>query len=140
MLAQLGAVQFELYPLNANQISHDAGADYAEKSVMGRRPPLEFVGEASESWTISAKLFPHKFGGLSSLEALSSQRQSGSPMPFIRGDGEALGWVVIDKITERSSYLDAHGVGKVIEVDISLKRSDGPSLGNVFSIIQGLLG
>lgn len=140
MLAQLGATTFTIAPLNTHDIGHDAGADYAEKSVMGRRPPLEFVGEAAESFTISGKLFPEKFGGLSDLEGLHSQRRAGKAIPFMRGDGVPLGWVVIEKITEKSAYLDAHGVGKVIDIDISVKRADPPSAGGLFSILSGLLG
>lgn len=140
MLAQLGATTFEIAPFNATDIERTSGADYAEKSVMGRRPPLEFVGEASESFSISAKLFPEKFGGLSSLTGLDQQRAAGKSLPFMRGDGVPYGWVVIESVREKSSYLDRNGVGRVIEVDISVKRADAPSLGDIFSTIVGLLG
>lgn len=138
MLAQLGSTTFEIVPFNAIGTGHDAGADFAEKAVMGRRPPLEFVGEAPESFTIQAKLFPAKFGGMSSLDGLHKQRQAGKALPLMRGDGTPLGWVVIEKVAERASFLDAKGVGQVIEVDITVKRSDPPGAGGIFSILSGL--
>lgn len=140
MLASLGATVFELYPLNLHETSRETGGDFAEKSVMGRRPPVEWVGEASESWSIQGRLYPHKFGGLSNLEGLHQQRRAGKPLPFMRGDGTPLGWVVIEKISERSSYIDAHGLGRVIEITVSVKRSDPPAATSIFSIISGLLG
>lgn len=139
MLAQLGSTQFEIAPLNSHELTHDGTADYAEKAVMGRRPPLEFVGEGADTRTISCRLFPEKFGGLSSVEGLHRQRRAGKPLPFMRGDGSALGWYVIESVSEISTYLDHHGVGRVVEVEISIKRSDPVGSGALFSILSGLM-
>lgn len=140
MLAQLGSTIFEIAPFNMHGVSHDAGADFAEKAVMSRRPPLEFVGEAPESWSIQGRLFPHKFGGLDGLEELHQQRRAGKALPFMRGDGVPLGWVVIEQVEEKSSYLDAEGVGKVIEFEVSLKRGEPASGGSLYSVLFGLFG
>ncbi|RRY08791.1 phage tail protein [Brucella anthropi] len=140
MLAALGSTLFEVSPLNFHETSHETGGDFAEKSVMGRRPTLEWVGESSENWTIQGRLFPHKFGGLSNLEGLHQQRRAGKPLPYMRGDGTPLGWVVIEKISEQSSYIDAKGLGRVIEFTVSVKRSDPPAKTGIFSIMSGLLG
>ena len=51
MLAQLGSVQFEVWPVNIHEHTHEGRATFAEKPVMGRRPPLEFVGEGPDSRT-----------------------------------------------------------------------------------------
>lgn len=139
MLAQLGGTTFEVAPMNFHELSRDAAADFAEKAVMGRRPPLEFVGEGPETRTITCRLFPAKFGGLSSLEGLHKQRASGKPQPFMRGDGANMGWFVIERIAERDTYIGPQGVGQVVEVDISLKRSDPAGIGSMFSIISILI-
>ncbi|MEZ5853146.1 MAG: phage tail protein [Hyphomicrobiaceae bacterium] len=97
------------------------------------------MGDGPETWTIKAKLYPHKFGGLGDLSRLYQARKSGRPMYLMRGDGGQMGWVVIDKVTETSSYLDGRGVGRVIEVDISVKRSGGPSAGSYVSVFGGIL-
>jgi|HigsolmetaAR201D_1030396.scaffolds.fasta_scaffold36372_2 Phage protein U len=140
MLMQLGATTFEVWPMNTHETAFSGEATHVDKPVMGRRPPLEFVGEGPDTRTLSCRLFPAKFGGLSSLAGLHQQRLSGAALPLVRGDGTPLGWYVIERITERATYLDPHGVGQVIEVDLALKRADPPSAGSVFSIIIGLLG
>ena len=55
-----GALKFEVWPFNPTATSSESGGEYVEKPIMGRRPPLEFVGEAAENFTISVKLFPAK--------------------------------------------------------------------------------
>jgi phage protein U len=137
MLAQLGSVVFEVVAPNIHEVARNTGAAYAEKDVMGRRPPLEFVGEAPEEWQLSGKLFPAKFGGLEDLEDLHDQRMAGKALPFMRGDGVPLGWVVIEKIQEKSIHLDQQGVGQLIEVELSLKRADSPKERDVYSSIAG---
>lgn len=139
MLAQLGSTQFEIAPLNAHELSHDGTADFVEKPVIGARPPLEFVGEGADTRRISCRLFPERFGGMSSVEGLQKQRQSGRAFPFMRGDGRALGWYAIERISQKDTYLGPKGVGRVVEVDIELKRGDPAGGGSVFSIIAGLI-
>jgi phage tail protein len=133
MLYQLGNVQFEIWPLNMQEVDRGTEATFAEKPVVGRRPPLEFVGEGPEVYSLRAVLFPERLGGLSTLDTLQSQKQSGRAYPFMRGDGRALGHFVIERVHERSTYIGADGVGRVIEVDIEIKRDDGNS-GSGFSL------
>ena len=109
MLMTLGPIKFEVYPFNATEYGHDHEATFVEKPVLGARPPLEWVGEGSESWSIKARIFPHRFGGLGDLKKLYQARAAGRPLYLMRGDGAQMGWVVIDKVSERSSYLDAEG-------------------------------
>lgn len=127
MLAQLGNVQFTVMPFNMNATDHDAGASFASHDVVGAHPSLEFVGEAQESWRVRGSIFPKKFGGLSEMDALHAMRRSGAPQFWMRGDGVPMGWVVIERVTEKATYLARDGVGQVIEFDIDLKRASSPS-------------
>lgn len=138
MLAQLGPLQFQVHPFNMNENDHEAGASFASHEVLGRMPPLEFVGEAPETWSVRGKLFPHKLGGLDEMAALHAMRRSGSAHFFMRGDGVPLGWVVIETAREKSSYLDSSGVGRVIEFEISLKRADRPSAAGIVNALMSL--
>jgi hypothetical protein len=140
MLYALGPLTFEIAPVNAHEINHVTEASYVEKPVVGRRPPLEFTGDGPEEITVAAKLLPPKFGGLSSLGMLDQMRQSGVPHVFVRGDGAPLGWFCVDRAREQSTYLDSRGVGKVIEVDITLKRADAPGAAGYMSALLSLLG
>ena len=138
MLMSLGPVRFEIYPFNATDYGHDHEASFVEKPVLGARPPLEWVGEGSESWSITARIFPHRFGGLDDLKTLYQARAAGRPLYLMRGDGAQMGWVVIEKVAERSSYLDAEGIGRVIDVDIAVRRAGKPSNGSFFSLFSVL--
>lgn len=139
MLAILGAVIFEIAPVNLYAVEHSAEARFAEKPIMGRRPPLEFIGEGAESFGLTVKLFPEKLGGLGTLDDLAAMRASGIAQYFMRGDGVPLGWFVVERVNEKSSYLGGQGVGRVVDVDISIKRSDAPSGSDFFASILGML-
>lgn len=138
MLMTLGPIRFEVYPFNATEYDHGHETSFVEKPVLGARPPLEWVGEGAESWSIRAIIFPHRFGGLGDLKKLYQARAAGRPLYLMRGDGAQMGWVVIERVSERSSYLDAEGIGRVIEVDISVRRAAKPSNGSFFSVFSGM--
>lgn len=139
MLMVLGSVPMEVWPFNPTETGRESGGDYVEKPVMGRRPPLEFVGEAGETITVNARLFPAKLGGLGSIQQLDAMRKSGQPQYFMRGDGVPFGWVVVERVSERSSHLDSKGVGQVIDIDITVRRADAPGAAGIFSSVIGLL-
>jgi phage protein U len=96
------------------------------------------VGEGANTWQLSGRLLPEKLGGLAELDVLHLMRISGLPQYLMRGDGKPLGWVVIESVSEKSSYLGSNGVGQIIEVSISLRRSRKPENSSFFSIISGL--
>lgn len=138
MLMMIGPLRFQIAPFNATEVSHSHTSDFAEKPVVGTRPPLEFVGEGGETWNVRANLFPERFGGEANLSALQALRASGKPQYMMRGDGRLMGWVVISDVRERSTYLDRQGRGRVVEVDITLRRASKPSPTRFFSAIQSL--
>jgi uncharacterized protein len=137
MLMKLGPVTFQIWPFNAISYEHTHTTPFVEKPVLGVRPPLEWVGDGPETWTIEAKLFPEKLGGLEDLQKLYQARASGKQQYLMRGDGTPMGWVGIESVREKSTYLDAQGVGKQIEVSITVKRSGKPGNGSFFSIMSG---
>ena len=140
MLLMIGPVRLSLAPFNPVGYEHSHETRYAVKPVVGGSEPLEFIGEGANTWTIQARLFPERFGGESGLSILELARRSGRPQYLMRGDGRLMGWVAILSVTERSSFLDASGVGRVIDVDITVRRSPRPSSGLYFAIFGGLFG
>lgn len=140
MLLMIGPVSLRVAPFNATAHAQSRETSFVAKPVLGGREPMEYVGEGPSTVHVSGKLFPEKFGGLSSLQVLDLARASGTPQWLMRGDGGMMGWVVIEAVTERSSYLDAQGVGRVIDVDIRLRRVGIPLAATFFSILSGLFG
>lgn len=140
MLLMIGPVRMKVAPFNVTGYEQTRETSYVSKPVLGGREPLEYVGEGAATVNVAAVLFPEKFGGLSGLEILNLARASGTPQWLMRGDGGMMGWVVIDRVTERSSYLDKYGVGRKVEVDISLRRVGTPLAATFFSALSGLFG
>ena len=138
MLMMIGLVALEVAPFNATEYTHAQSASHAEKPVLGTRAPLEFTGQGAETWQVRANLFPERFGGEDNLTTLSLMCSSGLPQYMARGDGSLMGWVIIESVSERSSFLDASGVGKVIEVDISLRRSQAPTVAGYFAALSAV--
>lgn len=140
MLYALGPIDFEVAPFNTHEVERSHAADFANKDLLGRRRGHEFVGDGDETLSFSCKLFPHKLGGLNQLQILDALRASGSPQMLMRGDGSPLGWFVITRVRERSTYLDRKGVGRMIDVDIELMRDDPPSAADYVSSLFNLFG
>ena len=61
VLFQWGPIQFQVYPFNVGQLSHNTGADWAKKEIAGAAMYREWVGENDELITLKGKVFPHYF-------------------------------------------------------------------------------
>lgn len=140
MLYALGPLLFEVAPFNTHETEREAEMDFAAKDVLGRRRIHEKVGEGEEQFTMHGKLFPQKLGGLDELSLANAIRSSGAPQMLVRGDGTPLGWFLLRKVRERSSYLDTRGIGKMIDVDLELLRDDPPSPEGFVEVLFSLFG
>ena len=137
-LYMLGGVVFDVQPTNLDAVHRERGQDWAAKSVVGAQKPREAMGVADAPVTLFGKLFPHRFG-MGGLEDLAAMAESSSPQMLIRGDGTALGWHCIERVKEKHSYLDAEGVGRVIDFEITLTRSPtGAGAASMMALLQGL--
>ena len=138
-LLSLGGIIFEVAPINLHEIETTVGADYAEKDVVGAAKPREYMGEADTTITLSGKMFPQKFGGLGGFAALQLMAQLGVPQMVVQGSGAVWGFYLIDKVTRTDTYLDAGGVGRIVEFEINLIRSpQGPTMSGMISQISRL--
>jgi uncharacterized protein len=140
MLMMIGPVRLQIAPFNVTEYSQTRTTGFVAKPVLGGREPMEYVGEGPATVNVTGKLFPEKFGGLSALQVLDLARASGTPQWLMRGDGGMMGWVVIESVTEQASFLDRRGVGKMIDVDIRLRRVGIPLAATFFSALSRLFG
>jgi hypothetical protein len=139
VLYQLGAVSFEVQPVNADHFDMGVGADFAAHEVVGAMRAREFMGQADTPVRLSGKLFPRRLGW-GSFDALKSMATAGTPQILIRGDGAVLGWMLILHVRERHTYLDDTGVGRVVEFDIEMTASPtGASAGAMISLLGALV-
>lgn len=139
MLYLLGPLSIEVAPFNVHEVDESGATDFAVKPVAGAEQPLEYVGEGANEITLTGRLFPQALGGSGGLELLRLMRASGRPQFLMRGDGRPLGWHAITRVTTGSRHLDRHGVGRLIEVSIQLRRSSTPGAASFFGLIKGLL-
>jgi len=141
MLYQYGSITFEVWPINTHEVGRNSASTFVEKPVIGRRPPLEFVGAGADTVTMKGRLFPINWGG--SMEVFYGQQSSGKAFPLMRGDGKALGFYVCETVEETAQFLDYKGRGRMIEFTLTLKRSDAASGSrggerDLFRLIAGL--
>lgn len=139
MLYSLGGVRFEVVAPNVHEVEATGETAFAEKPIAGGPTLLEHVGEGVGDARLTGKLFPKKFGGLSSISTLHALRRSGNPQFLMRGDGVPVGWYVITKVTEKSTYLAADGVGQVVDFTVDLKASPSPGAMGLFRLLTGFL-
>lgn len=140
MLFAFGPLEFEVAPFNAHEFDRRHGADYAGKDLLGRRKGHEYVGDGDETVSLSGKMFPHKLGGLESLDILDVIRGSGAPQLLMRGDGKVYGWFLLVQARERSGFMDRRGIGRVIDVDIELLRDEPPGAADYVANLFNLFG
>lgn len=138
MLFMIGAVAVEVWPFNFHEGSSSNEATFAEKAVLGRRPILEAVGDGTSTLKFSGRLFPQKLSGMAELDQMQAQRAAQYAVPVMRGDGTPLGWFVITQVDVKSSRFAADGVGRVIEVEITMKQSDPPGAVGIGAILSSL--
>jgi phage protein U len=141
ILYQLGAFTFDVFPINVQEVERQVGADFAAKDIVGAMRPREFTGEADDRVKLSGRLFPQKLGGVASVGALQALARTGEPQMLIRGDGEVLGWYLIEQVTDKHSFLDVAGVGRIIELDVELVKTPlRASAAGMIATIAGLFG
>lgn len=140
MLMMIGPVRMTVAPFNATGYEQTRETAFVAKPVLGGREPMEYVGEGPAVINVTGKLFPERFGGMTSLEVLNAARASGIQQWLMRGDGGMMGWVVIERVAERASYLDRDGVGRIVDVEIGMRRVGIPLAATFFSALAGLFG
>ncbi len=138
-LFSIGPLVFELLPLNAVSLTRDIAGDYAKKPVVGGKQPYQAMGEGEDTFSISGRLFPERFGGKGALELLERMIKAQDAHLFVRGDGVPHGWVVLTEYAERHTYLGADGVGRFVEVDVQLASVPQPSAASAMSSLFRLL-
>ncbi|MBY6239792.1 phage tail protein [Methylosinus sp. Sm6] len=141
MLYQLGIVTFEVTPVNVDSVHRETGHDFASKAIVGALKPREKMGEADDRILLTGTLWPHKFGGIGTLDDLREMARGGELQKLLRGDGVDMGWYLLERMVETHDYLDTAGIGRKIAFNLFLTKSDQrPSQQAALTTIYGLIG
>lgn len=141
MLYQIGSVQITAGGLNAHEVGREAAADFAEKDVIGALRPAEPVGEGADVLKLTCKVFTlNQPSALAAIDTLDQMRLAQAPVICVRGDGYNYGWRLITQLSEKHHKLDISGVGKIIEYEITLKKTPRPTTGTIVSQLYAIAG
>lgn len=125
VVAALGPFAFQAHGFGLTTIGRNTDTGWASVAVAGGMDRLQWVGGNSDSITISGVLFPHAYGGLSSLTGIRAAAEAGQPLMLVNLAGQIFGLHVIESITEDRSLLDRNGLPMRDAYKLTLKRYQG---------------
>ena len=121
MFAQLGNIQFKLITYFSG-IKETSSYNYAEHERINKKPILQFLGENLKTIEIKLNFHSSFCTPRNEMETLKAVAETGTPLTFIKGNGEYLGVFVISEIM--SSTEQASKEGDVIEIQAELRLTE----------------
>ena len=115
---------------NYEGLSRDTSYSWISSPRLSRSPALQFTGQGDEIVTIEGRLYPHIFGGLSTVAALRLAGEAGKPMYLVRFyavqdqvyAGSVVGKFVIRRIKTQDTKIGADGFPHRLDFSIELAR------------------
>lgn len=126
----LGPYNFEALGFGFTDQSLSTETPWAEINTAHRLNELQWTGPQSESFDISGVLFPHVFGGLSSLDGLRKSALHGTPLMLATRAGGIYGMHVIQGISEGRLIVDRTGLPHKSDYTIQLLKASGTAGGS----------
>ena len=132
MLMQLGEFQFSVSTLAYDSVSRTAKARFARHEIAGGGEKLHAVGVQADSIRLSGTFYPQLAAtlggpvGTESLDNLRATLKNMQPQLLVAGDGEDLGfWVIEELETVGSLFSNGAGVPRRQQFNIRLAFYDG---------------
>lgn len=125
MFAQLGNIQFEGVK-SPQSWSESHAATFGEIPHVGRKPSLQYTGEALAAIELSIRLSQEFCDVSDELTKLHQAKINGEVLPIITGVGVLVGLFVIISIENKIEQTAPDGSLISISVDLSLKEYVSP--------------
>lgn len=123
MFAVLGELEVEV--LHCSGLDLRAGAAFAEHALIGRRPTLQWTGDALEERRVEL-MFHERFADpVIHANRLRQALRDHRVLAFVLGDGTHLGWFVLTEIQEVPGYTTMLGRARSTQVSITLREYAG---------------
>lgn len=135
----LGPYMFHSLRFGYRGLGRDLSTRWADIPVVGGLSRLQWTGGDDDSVVIEGAIFPHEFGGLSTLDGVRGAALDGRPLPLITLAGNVYGMHVIESVSEDQSFHDRLGRPRMDVFRIGLKRYVGGGF-SPMSIVQTLFG
>lgn len=124
MFAQLGDVCFEvLHSFTSFEESHVA--NFAKHDVLKGRPRLQAMGNDLTTLRFAVRLHWRLGDVDTAYRGLVGAKEGQQAVSLVYGSGRFVGWFVIERLTARTTQMDAHGRTASRELDIELTEFVG---------------
>ena len=124
MFAQLGNIQFELITY-FNGIKENSSYNYAQHERINQKPLLQYLGENLNAIDIKLNFHSSFCNPKEEMDKLKAVATLGTPLQFIKGNGEYVGAFVISQIQKTTEQTSPEGDLIAIQVELQLKEYAG---------------
>lgn len=124
MFAQLGEIKFDLITY-FNGIEETNSYNYAEHPRISQKPILQFLGENLQEQSIKLNFHTNFCTPEDEIKKLKTVAKKGTPLKFIKGNGEYVGVFVISEIHSVTEQASKEGYINSIQLDLKLREYTG---------------
>ena len=124
MFAQLGEIKFDLITY-FNGIEETNSYNYAEHPRINQKPMLQFLGENLQEQSIKLNFHTNFCIPELEIKKLKAVAKKGTPLKFIKGNGEYVGVFVISEISSVTEQASKEGYINSIQLDLKLREYTG---------------
>lgn len=124
MFAQLGDIEFELITY-FNGLNETQTFNFAEHERINQKPMLQFMGLNLQEQEIKLNFHSSFCTPEDEIKRLKGVANKGTPLKFIKGNGEYVGVFVISEIVSAVEQASKEGDLISIQVDLKLREYTG---------------
>ena len=125
MFAQLGDIEFDLITY-FNGMNESQSYNYAQHERINQKPVLQFLGLNLQEQDIKLNFHSSFCTPEDEINKLKEVANKGTPLKFIKGNGEYVGVFVITEISSVTEQASNEGDFISIQVDLKLIEYTGP--------------
>lgn len=124
MFAQLGDIEFELITY-FNGMNESQSYNYAQHERINQKPVLQFLGLNLQEQDIKLNFHASFCTPEDEIKKLKDVANLGTPLKFIKGNGEYVGVFVITEIASVTEQATNEGDLISVQVDLKLREYTG---------------
>lgn len=124
MFAQLGDIEFELITY-FNGMSESQSYNYAQHERINQKPVLQFLGLNLQEQDIKLNFHASFCTPEDEIKKLKNVANLGTPLKFIKGNGDYVGVFVITEIASATEQATNEGDLISVQVDLKLREYTG---------------
>lgn len=124
MFAQLGDIEFELITY-FNGMNESQSYNYAQHERINQKPVLQFLGLNLQEQDIKLNFHASFCTPEDEIKKLKDVANLGTPLKFIKGNGDYVGVFVITEIASVTEQATNEGDLISVQVDLKLREYTG---------------